>query len=201
MQEAPAATSALVSDQPREPVYISPCPHTLNDDYNFTKTTLYWHLFSIRSCLFQCVVCTLQILSLTWSDTIYPRVPAVQGKLFHKGKVVSLQALWVLFKYIFIMSLIYISLFYLYCNCTYHETCDKWHDSPEHALLRGNHCFVSLPSFPHADADFFIEKNNRYFNILCAFRNIFEKYSLWEVFLIAYFHKCLSGVFPQHIYN
>lgn len=51
---------------------FSPCPHTPNDDYSFTETALLWHLFSICSCLFQCVIYTLQNLSLTWGDTIYP---------------------------------------------------------------------------------------------------------------------------------
>lgn len=77
-------------DQPREPVHISPCPHTLNDDYNFTKTTLHWHLLSICSRLFR-VVYTLQILSMTWIDTIYPAESWLCKESFLEGG-------WSLFK-------------------------------------------------------------------------------------------------------
>lgn len=66
----------------RSQCIFSPCPHISNDDYSFTETTLLWHLFSICSCLFQCVVYTLQILSLTWGDTIYPTESQLYNETF-----------------------------------------------------------------------------------------------------------------------
>lgn len=69
-------------NNPKSQCVFSPCPHTLNDDYSFTETALHWHLFSICSCLFQRVIYILQILSLTWSDTICPTESRLYNETF-----------------------------------------------------------------------------------------------------------------------